>query len=374
MKKKLLVVLAVLMASVMVLAACSSNTPAPEPAPEPDQGSAAVPEEPAPAEEAVVYDYYAGDAQSGAEAVLTLTQHDPDESLPGKYCYAWAEAVYSQSEGRIYVDVNNGGALAKPTESLDKVKNGAVDLAWGLQSFYPGQFPLTDTLSMPLVPYTDSVQASQIMESVYEAGLLAGDTGYEGTKVILIRSGNDAPIITTSKKLETAADLKGMTLRGSAAPIQSFLGEFGATGAGCPINELYQNLQNGQFNGAITDWHGVDSFSLFEVAKYYADEAITYNTYYFLINEAKYNGLSDENKAVIDSLSGTAALDIMLTSWEDMETSTKEKIAAAGGEVYTLSAEEHQKLDDAATKVKDAYVADGGDAVKALYDAILAAL
>jgi TRAP-type C4-dicarboxylate transport system substrate-binding protein len=372
MKKRLMLVIAVALALSMVFAAgCSKDK---------DSGGSSTP--PATtggssddsAVEDEVFDYYASGAESGAEVVLTLTQHDPDESLPGKYCYAWAEAVYSQSEGRIYVSVNNGGALAKPTESLDKVKEGAVDLAWGLQSFYPGQFPLTDTLSMPMIAYTDSAQASKIMEDIYEKGLLDGDTGYEGTKVILIRSGNDAPIITTSKKLEVAADLKGLTLRGSAAPIQAFLGEFGATGAGCPINELYQGLQNGQFNGAITDWHGVDSFSLFEVAKYYADEAITYNTYYFLINEAKYNSLSAENQAVIDSLSGAAALNIMLNDWEAMETSTKDKIAAADGEVYTLSTEEHQKLEDAATKVKDAYVATNGDPVKAVYDAILAAL
>ncbi|MDR3294493.1 MAG: TRAP transporter substrate-binding protein DctP [Clostridiales Family XIII bacterium] len=371
MKKKLMLVFALVLALSMVFAACggsggSGTADAPADAPA-DTGDAVV------EDTGFDGDYYDSGAASGAEVTLTLTQHDPDESLPGKYCYAWAEAVYAQSEGRIYVDVNNGGAIAKPTESLDKVKNGAVDLAWGLQSFYPGQFVLTDTLSIPMVPYTDSVQASQIMESVYEAGLLDGDSGYEGTKVLLIRSGNDAPIITTGKKLETAADLRGMTLRGSAAPIQAFLSEFGATGSGCPINELYQNLQNGQFNGAITDWHGVDSFSLFEVAKYYADEAITYNTYYFLMNEASYNKLSDENKAVIDALSGPGALDIMLSDWEAMESSTKDKIAGDGGEVYTLSAEEHQKLLDAAAKVTDAYLAANSGAPE-VYAAIQAGL
>jgi TRAP-type C4-dicarboxylate transport system substrate-binding protein len=201
--------------------------------------------------------------------------------------------------------------------------------------------------------------------------LLKTDTGYEGTKVILIRSNCDAPITTAKKKLEAVADLKGMTIRASAKPLVDWLATFSATGKGCPITELYQNLQNGAFDGAITDWHGIDSFRLYDnCASYFADEKVQYGTYYFLMNEGVYNKLSDENKAVIDKCSGQAALDLMNSAWDDMTSSTKAAIADAGGEVYQLSADEHQKLVDAAVAATNTWIGENA-AGQELYDKII---
>jgi len=282
--------------------------------------------------------------------------------------------VHQASNGRIKVEVNNGGSLAGPTASLDAVKSGVVDLAWGLQSFYPGQFVFTDGLTLPYLPYKNAAQASDVMMDIWENNnILQQDRGYTGTKVILIRSNCDAPITTAKKKLNTTADMRGMTIRASAAPLVSWLAEFGATGQGCPITELFQNLQNGAFDGALTDWHGIDSFQLFDnCAKYFADEKVQFNTYYFLMNQDTYNNLSAENKAAIDACSGQAALALMKDAWDNMTDGTKQKITKAGGEVYNLPAAEHQKLIDAADKVTRNYIAANGASMRQLYDRIVA--
>ncbi|NTV89739.1 MAG: TRAP transporter substrate-binding protein DctP [Clostridiales bacterium] len=377
MKKRLYTVLALVVTLMMVFSACGGSTPAKT---DTAATTAAAASTAASADTVAATSAEPAATQSGTadfakkpEVSLMLTQHDPDNSLPGQYCHAWAKMVYEKSKGRIEVIVNNGGSLAKPTESLDKVKDGAVDIAWGLQSFYPGQFTMTDGLSLPYLPYTNSSQASDVMMNIWEnTDLLKSDTGYGGTKVLLIRSNCDAPITTAKKKLETTADLKGMTIRASAKPLVNWLSELGATGKGCPINELFQNLQNGAFDGALTDWHGIESFRLYDnCAKYFADERVQFNTYYFLMNQAKYDSLSPENKAVIDECSGQAALSLMKDAWDNMMTTTKASSATAGGEVYKLSDAEHQKLVDAATKITTAWVAERGDAGKQLYDKII---
>jgi TRAP-type C4-dicarboxylate transport system substrate-binding protein len=306
------------------------------------------------------------------EVTLVLTNHDSDTSLPGQFCHAWADLVYQTSRGRIKVEVNNGGSLAGPTQSLDYVKDGIVDFAFGLPSFFPGQFTYSDGLSLPYLPYKSSAQASEVMWKIWETtDILQNDTGYEGTKVILIRANADAPLITASKRLDTAGDLKGMTIRASAKPMVQWLAELGATGQGCPITELFQNLQNGAFDGAITDWQAVNSNQLYEVAKYYADELVQFNSHYFLMNEAKYNSLSAENKAVIDACSGLAALDVMKGAWDTIKEEGTKKIAAAGGELYKLVPAEHQKLRDAADKATQTYINDNGEKAQQLYDKIV---
>jgi len=368
MKKKLILVLAFAIAVTMMFAACGSSTPPADTTTPPPDTTTTTPDT-----SATTPDDTSNQMAATPDVTLILTNHDPDESLSGQYCKAWADMVYQKSMGRIEVQVNNGGSLAKPTESLDKVKAGTVDIAFGLPSFYPGQFTYTDGLSLAYLPYTSSSQASDIMMNIWTNynQLLASDTGYQGVKVILIRSNCDAPITTASKQLATAADLKGKTIRSSTAPITDWLAALGATGKGCPITELFQNLQNGAFDGAITDWHGIYSYKLYDnCAKYFADEQVTYSTYYFLMNQAKYDSMAPDLQAVIDECSGQAALDLMHDSWDGMKTTTVAAINDAGGTVYTLPDAERAKLEAAADQVKAAYIAANGDTAKQLEDKI----
>ena len=363
MKKKIWLVVAAMLVLTMILAACGGgggDTPEPA-APAPAQEQPAAPA-PAPAEDE-------GFAAT-PDVRLLLTNHDPDGSLPGQYCFAWADLVFEKSKGRIVVDVNNGGSIAGPTESMNKVRDGSVDLAWGLQSFSPGEFPLSDGLSLPYLPYASAAQASEIIMDIYGSGAL--DSEYAGLKVILLRSNCDAPIITAKKKLDTTADLKGLTLRATADPLVAWLGEFGAKGQGCPIGELYQNLLQGTFDGALTDWHAINSFSLYEAAQYYADEAVQYNTYFFVMNENKYNSLDPELQAVIDECSGASALDFMKGAWDDMTNTAKQTATESGNDIYKMSDAEHQKLVDAAMKVQQQWVADNGAAGQQIFDRIAA--
>jgi TRAP-type C4-dicarboxylate transport system substrate-binding protein len=356
-RNKLLLILAMIFALSLTLAACGNGDAA-----QSGSGDATATEEES-----------GGDTPEVAaapEITLVLTQHDPDASLPGQYCFAWADLVKERSNGRIEVQVNNGGSIAKPTESLGMVKEGTVDLAWGLQSFYAGEFPMTDGLSLPYLPFTSAEQASRTIMDIYEnTDLLANE--YADYKVILLRANCDAPIITTSKKLNAAGDLGGVTLRATAAPIVSWLAAFGANAQGVPINELYSVLQNGAMQGAITDWHGVDSFKIFEVAKEYADEKVQYNTYYFLMNKAKYDSLPADLKAIIDECGGQTAMDLMADAWDNLTVTTKDKVLENGGEIYTLPEAEHQKLVDAANDVLDKWISDNGDNAQQIYDKVV---
>jgi len=341
----------------------SSNTPAPPPPS--GGGTPAAPVAPAAPEEEPWADK--------PEVVLILTQQDPDHSLPGQYCFAWADAVYQESRGRIEVQVNNGGVIAGSTVLLDATQSGIADIAHGCPHFYPGRFPMTDMMIMPFMPYKSSVHASEVFMDVWEnSNLLQTDPGWQGLKVLTLRAMCDVPIITATKKLSSAADLRGMRFRATIAPLQNWLAEFGAVGEGCPIGELFQNLQNGTFDGALTDWHGIYAFRFHDnCAKYFADEKVQFAMYFLIMNEDSYNRLSPENQAAIDRVSGMAAFEIMKTAWDDLAEQVKDEIVNQfGGEVYNLPADESRTLREAAERTNAAYVASLGEKGKQLYDLI----
>jgi TRAP-type C4-dicarboxylate transport system substrate-binding protein len=364
-----MLVIAVILTFTLVLGACGNNGAAEEETPEAppvadDTGDATEEETPP-----------AADDESSAgtpEVTLVLTQHDPDASLPGQYCFAWADMVREKSNGRIEVEVNNGGSIAKPTESLNFVKDGTVDIAWGLQSFYPDAFPMTDGILLPFLPFDSAEQASRVFWDIYEnTDFLTKE--YEPYKVILLRTNCDAPI-NTSEKLGSLADLKGKHMRATGSNMISFLQEIGAAPEGIPINELYSVLENGSFDGSVTDWHAVDSFKLYEVSHYYADEKLIYNGYYFLMNKDKYESLPDDLKAIIDECSGQAALDLMAGAWDEETATAQGLVTDNDGEVYKLSDADHQTLIDAAAKVTEGWIdtmtSNGHDA-QGLYDKII---
>ena len=322
--------------------------PAPAPAPAPGPGVPAPP--PAAPDEPWA---------DRPEVTLVLAGHDPDHSLPGRYVHAWAEAVFNESRGRILVEVHGGSTIAGATQVLDAAKSGLADISFGLPSFYPGQFPMTDALIMPYSPFKTSVAASEaFMDVWYNTNLLQSDPGYSGLHVIMLRANCDTPIITASRKLNVAEDLRGMRVRATIAPLQNWLAEFGAVGEGCPIGELFQNLQNGTFDGALTDWHAIFSYRFYDnCAKFYADEKVQWNMYFFVMNQRVYDRLSPANKAVIDRLSGPGAFEIMKDAWDELTIETHALVKAeAGNEIYNLPAAEATKLREAAQRTNAAYI------------------
>ena len=91
MKRKLWIVVAVVLALSVALAACgNTQTPVAEPAPAAENPPPAAQE---PAEPATAADEWEG----VPNVTLILTNHDPDGSLPGQYCTAWAAQVEEKS-------------------------------------------------------------------------------------------------------------------------------------------------------------------------------------------------------------------------------------------------------------------------------------
>jgi TRAP-type C4-dicarboxylate transport system substrate-binding protein len=335
MKKKILIAIALMLVVSLALAGCGGGGGSSDAQEEPSSAAPAEDADAAPAD-----DTGAADNEGFAEepeVKLILTQHDPDESMPGQYCFAWAEMVREKSKGRIEIQVNNNGTLAKPAESLDMVRSGAVDLAWGLQSFYPDVFPLTDAIALPMLDLGTSAQAAQAVMDIWLNTDLLQDE-YKDYKVIMIRPSYTSPILT-NKKIEKIEDFQGMKMRISGAPLIDFFDRFNVKAEGVPINELYSVLQNGSFDGAVTDWHAVYSFKLWDVAKYYADDKMTYTTYYFLMNLDKYNSLPDDLKAVIDECSNQNALDLNIDSWDTIVDEGRKGALDKGDEIYNIDEE-----------------------------------
>ncbi len=345
MKKRLSIVLAALMCvSLLLLAACGGGVEAPASSSTPAAStSTASGSEPGSEATSTGGDGWVVDPAK-AEKTLKLTHHDPPQSATGKFLDAWAAQVNEASDGRLYIEVVSGGSLAGPKESLDMMKTGGVDIAWSLQSFYPGLFPMTESMMLPMLGISSAAQGSAAIWDLYtNTDYLKAE--YEDYHVLLLHTNCDSPISTTSKKIETVDDIKGLQVRTLAGPPTSFMELLGAQPNDIPIGDVYSSLEKGVIDAVVTDWHAINSFKLYEQLNYYLDAHVQVSPYFLLMNKDSYAALPEDLQKILDDNSGAAALELAGASWDDVQTSVTEIINEKDPEaIYTLSDDETAKL------------------------------
>ncbi len=362
MKKKLALVLALAMVFGM-LAACGGGNDTPPagasnpPASEPAQNESQAPESQAPAADGEVYK-------------LTVHQHDPATSATGKFLDAWAAQVEEASGGRLDIEIYHGGTMGGPKDTVDMVLNGTVDIGWGLQSFFPGVFPASEGMMLPLLDITTSQQASEVMWHLYaDYDYLKAE--YEDYHVLLLHANCQSPIASKGKNIQSVDDLAGLNIRGNSGPPTNFIQDLGAAPVGVPIGELYNAIDNATIDAVITDWHAIYSFKLYELIKYYADENIGVSNYFMLMNKDSYAELPADLQQVLDDYSGEKALEICGSFWDDIEAEVRGIIANdyPDAQVYKFSDEERARLEEVAKTTTDNWIANTENGQE-IYDAI----
>jgi TRAP-type C4-dicarboxylate transport system substrate-binding protein len=87
------------------------------------------------------------------------------------------------------------------------------------------------------------------------------------------------------------------------------LGALGATPVAMPVPQVSEALSKGVIDGALVPYEVVPSVKIQELAKFHAETdasepALYTSTFMFVMNQARYDGLSPELRKVIDANSG----------------------------------------------------------------------
>ena len=243
-----------------------------------------------------------GDAggSSGDETVyrLSVSFHDSGQALKTQYVQQWADDVNSASNGRLEVTVYAGGTLAGSGEVLDAVKQQSCDIGVCFSGFFPGQFPLSDVITMPLAGIDNSVQGTNVLWDLWET-VPEMQAEYEDYKVIMLYAGPNK-ILSTKNHVSTVEDMTCLKLRAAAGTATDMSAAWGATPMNISSSELYQSMEKGVIDGYIIDYTGVNAWSLYEVTSSYTELPFYTQSWAVLMNLDSWNNLPDDLKAIID--------------------------------------------------------------------------
>ncbi len=298
--------------------------------------------------------------KSGATAdkvyELTLHHHDPPTASQGIFFDALAERALEQSKGRLKIIVFHGAQLGSSKDTVDMVLNGTCDIGGGLPSFFPGLFPMSEALSLPLIGVESSAQATEAFWELYDSTDYLKKE-YSDFVVLMLIGMNYSSLGTTDTKITSVDQLKRMKFRVNSGPPTDFIIEAGATPISIVIGELYSSLERGVIDGIVTDWNAYDAFKLYDQIDYILDERITVNPYFVLMNKKSYGALPADLQKILDGLTRTPeARAAFAAEYDRVTAEMKKAIADKGGHIYDLSPQETAKLKQIAERSNEKWV------------------
>ncbi|MEN3794715.1 TRAP transporter substrate-binding protein [Fulvimarina sp. MAC3] len=276
---------------------------------------------------------------------------------------AAATADGSDLEFRVYP----GGELgAGPLEQYVRAVQGVADIVWGLQGYTSSQFAKTMLAELPGVK-TEGRNGYDILWDAYDAGMLTSE--FPATVPLALWLSEPNIFIMKDHDIRTPADVQGLKIRVSGSAAARVIAALGATPVQMPANEIYNALQTGLIDGIVTGASAVGDFKLDEVANSYTTgPALGQISFYFVMNAAKYDGLSEADKAAVDSIKGRPLSQSAEDGWNAKADAVLQEIQATGDNtVIMLSAEEAAPFNAITEPLGEALAAEvGGEDVLAV--------
>ncbi len=344
MKKGTWLILVVFLVSAVFLPGCSSNNDA-------QSGTEATV---AAATTAATEATAATEVTKAGEVIeLKLHHHDPPTATVAKSLEAWAKRVEDRCDGKVKITIYPSATLGSAKDAYDMVKTGVCDIAWGFTGFFPGVFPVTEGLSLPMLGVENCMQGSMIMMDMFEnTDYLTKE--YSQVKVLYVQGLSAYPIATNKKEVKTIEDLKGLKLRAPGGPPTTFLKNVGAAPMNIPSPELYTSLERSVIDGYVFDWTGIAAFKLQEQTKYILDCGISTAASWNAMNLDKWNSLPDDVKAAFEAESGMEGVKEISTYWDNAKNELASTVFK--DKISTLSPEEKARWQEQANKVAQDWI------------------
>lgn len=289
-------------------------------------------------------------------AEVTLRLHHflpPVAPMHSKFFEPWAKEIMDASNGAIEVQIFPAMQLGgKPPQLADQVKNGIVDIAWALPTYTPGRYPVAETMGLPFM-VTNAEKTSVALHTLMDE--FGGDE-YAGMKNLAYWSHDGGKLHMRDKAIRTAADFEGMKIRSPNSAMGELLESMGAEPVFFPVTEMVVGLSNGVIDGCCLPYEVVPPFKLQELTKFSCEAApgargLYANTNTLLMNQASYEGLSDDLRGVIDANSGIALSQRIGQTFDQFEAVGRGIVEKNGNEIVEIAADEIARWQEASKAV-----------------------
>ena len=265
--------------------------------------------------------------------VATVHGHHTGVMVP------WAKAIEDKSGGRLKITIYPGSVLGKAADHYDMVKDGIADIAFTTPGYTPGRFPLITATELPML-FKSSRGGSLAVMSIFDKYF---KNEFKDVKVLWFWVHPPGHFHLAKKQVKVLEDLGGLKIRAATPMLTNMVKTLGAIPVSIPAPDTYTALERGTVDGTIFPWEAISSFKIAEVLKYHVASGLYVAPLFTFMNLKKYESLPPDLRKIIDDHSGAWGAEYTGKVWDANELVGIEAIKKAGGQIYTLPAEERNR-------------------------------
>ncbi|MDM4767325.1 TRAP transporter substrate-binding protein [Pelomonas sp. SE-A7] len=299
----------------------------------------------------------------GLAQEVTLKVHHfwpPGAMPPTRILQPWCDKIAADSANKLKCQIFPAMQLGgSPPQLIDQAKDGVVDIVFTLPGYTAGRFPIMEVFELPFM--TNSAEAAARAAWDYYGKYASKE--FTGLKPLMFSTHDEGYLHSREKQIKSMADLKGMKLRAPTRQTNKLLASLGATPVSMPLPGVADAVSKGTIDGFALPWEVIPSVKLHEMVKYHTEtdpsRPALYSAVFILaMNQAKYDSLSPELKAVIDRNSGAQLSQHAGRIWDESQAVGRKPAMDRGNVFYTVPAAEVDQWIKASHPLYDDWVAD----------------
>lgn len=243
-------------------------------------------------------------AWAQAPKVLKISHQFPGGSIDegdfrDRMVRKFAAEVEKRTNGQLKFEIYPASSLVKPVEQWGAMANGSLDLSLYPLAYAGGRVP---ELNIGLMP---------ALVTSYEQGLRWKEApiGKELTRIVEEKGvkivtwvWQAGGIASRGKPIIGPDDVKGLKFRGGSKEMDMMLKAAGASPTNVPSSEIYNAMQSGVLDAALTSSTSLISFRLHEHAKHVTsarDKTFWFMFEPIMMSKASFDKLTPEQQKIV---------------------------------------------------------------------------
>lgn len=253
-----------------------------------------------------------------AQTVLTVSSWVPPTHGLSVSQKEWCDDVATQTSNRVRCNILPRHVSPAPG-TFDAVRNGLVDVSFTVHGYTPGRFVLSQMAEFPFLG--DRSEPLSVAFNRIAAKNPEFEAEHQGVKVLGYFTHGPGIVFNTKRPITRVEDLSGLKFRVGGGMVNEITKTLGMNVTLKPAPESFELLSSGVMDGTLFPAESTDSFKIDKIIKHATQfPGGLYNTsFVFMMNPAKYNSLSAQDKKVIDALSGEAVARRFGQSWDRVD-------------------------------------------------------
>jgi TRAP-type C4-dicarboxylate transport system substrate-binding protein len=255
---------------------------------------------------------------AAAQTVLTLSSWVPPNHSLTIAQNEWCELVSKNSGGKIKCNLLPR-AVANPPGTYDAIKNGLADVSFTVHGYTPGRFVLTQMAEFSFLG--DSAEPLSVAFNKVAMKYPQFNQEHQGVKVLAYFTHGPGIVFNTKRPVTKVDDLQGLKWRVGGGMVNEIAKTLGMNVTLKPAPESYELLSGGVMDGTLFPAESTESFRIDKIIKHATTfPGGLYNTsFVLLMNPAKYDKLSPDEKKAVDDASGEVAARIIGRNWDKVD-------------------------------------------------------